>query len=156
MPESITSTELAAYAALKRAIVSVRLNLGNQIQRLGGISLVQFEILFMLEQSPEGLRMHELAEAVGVTRSGLTYQIGQMEQAGWVQRIGSPTNARAVTAILTDVGRERVARLQEQHLEFVRERAFGLLSEEELAMMTSIFQRIAAGASGEAPAEIVR
>ena len=82
MPESITSTELAAYAALKRAIVSVRLNLGNQIQRLGGISLVQFEILFMLEQSPEGLRMHELAEAVGVTRSGLTYQIGQMEQAG--------------------------------------------------------------------------
>lgn len=155
MPESITSTELAAYAALKRAIVSVRLNLGNQIQRLGGISLVQFEILFMLEQSPEGLRMHELAEAVGVTRSGLTYQIGQMEQAGWVQRIGSPTNAR-VTAILTDVGRERVARLQEQHLEFVRERAFGLLSEEELAMMTSIFQRIAAGASGEAPAAIVR
>ncbi|MCA0347565.1 MAG: MarR family transcriptional regulator [Actinobacteria bacterium] len=149
MPEAITPTELAAYATLKRAIVSIRLNLGKQMQQLGGISLVQFEILFMLEQSPDGLRMHELAEAVGVTRSGLTYQIGQMEQAGWVQRIGSPTNARAVTATLTDAGLERVARLQEQHLEFVRERAFGLLSEDELAMMTSIFRRIAAGASGE-------
>lgn len=72
-----------------------------------------------------------------------------MEQAGWVRRASSATNARAVIASLTDAGRERVTSLQEQHLEFVRERAFGLLSEEELAMMTSIFQRIAAGASGE-------
>lgn len=149
MPEPITQAELAAYASLKRAIVSIRLNLGQQMQRMGGISLVQFEILFLLEQSPDGLRMHELAEAVGVTRSGLTYQVGQMEQAGWVRRASSATNARAVIASLTDAGRERVTRLQEQHLEFVRERAFGLLSEEELAMMTSIFQRIAAGASGE-------
>lgn len=73
MPEPITQAELAAYASLKRAIVSIRLNLGQQMQRMGGISLVQFEILFLLEQSPDGLRMHELAEAVGVTRSGLTY-----------------------------------------------------------------------------------
>ncbi|MFV0432576.1 MAG: MarR family winged helix-turn-helix transcriptional regulator [Leucobacter sp.] len=147
MPAPITSTELAAYSTLKRAIVSIRLNLGKQIQKFGGLSLVQFEILLFLEQSPEGLRMHELAEAVGVSRSGLTYQVGQLEQAGWVQRVGSASNSRAVIATLTDAGRERVAGLQERHFEFVRERAFGLLSDEELSLMTSIFQRIADGAS---------
>ena len=149
MPEAISPAELAAYATLKRAIVSIRLNLGRRMRQIAGISLIQFEILFILEQSPEGLRMHELAEAVGVTRSGLTYQVGQLERAGWVQRVGDEANSRAVIAMLTDAGIERVTALQEQHLEFVRERAFGLLSEDELAMMTSILQRIATGASGE-------
>lgn len=149
MPAPITVTELAAYSTLKRAVVSIRLNLGRKIQEIAGISLVQFEILFLLEQSPEGLRMHELADAVGVSRSGLTYQIGQLEQAGWVQRVSSASNLRAVTAMLTDAGRERVAGLQEQHFEFVRERAFGLLTEDELGVMTSIFQRIADGASAD-------
>lgn len=149
MPAPISPTELAAYSALKRAIVSIRLNLGRQMQQMGGISLVQFEILFLLEQSPDGLRMHELAEAIGVTRSGLTYQIGQMEQVGWVQRASGVSNARAVIATLTDAGRARVSILQEQHFEFVRQRAFGLLSEDELSTMVSILQRIAEGAASE-------
>lgn len=149
MHDPITSTELAAYSTLKQAIVSIRLNLAKRMQEIGSISLVQFEILFLLEQSSEGLRMHELAEAVGISRSGLTYQVGQLERAGWVQRISGTSNSRAVIAILTDAGRERVDGLQERHFEFVRERAFGLLSDEELQIMTSIFQRIADGSSAD-------
>lgn len=145
MSHAITPVELAAYSALKQAVVSIRMNLGKHLWRLADISLVQFEILFLLERSPDGLRMHQIAEAVGLSRSGLTYQIGQMEEAGWVQRTSGDTNSRAVIATLTDAGRERIESLQEQHFAFVREQAFGLLSEDELRLMTSILQRIAAG-----------
>jgi DNA-binding MarR family transcriptional regulator len=148
MPDVITPVELAAYAALKQAVVSVRLNLGKHLRHLGGVSLVQFEILFLLEHSPGGLRMHEIAEAVGLSRSGLTYQVGQLEELGWVRRSQGESNSRAVVATLTEAGRERVSGLQDEHFAFVRGRAFGLLSEDELLLMTSILQRIAAGTEG--------
>lgn len=155
MPDAITPVELAAYSALKQAVVSIRLNLGAHLSTVGSISLVQFEILFLLEQSPNGLRMHEIADAIGLSRSGLTYQIGQMEQAGLVQRSAGESNSRAVVAHLTDAGRKRIKDLQQKHFAFVRQRAFGLLSEEELRTMTVIFQRIAAGfeSSGEGSQE---
>lgn len=156
MPDPITPAEAAAYASLRRAVVSIRLNLGRRVQESGGITLVQFEILFLLEQSPNGLRMHEIADAVGVSRSGLTYQVGQMEQAGWVRRTHSESNSRAVVAALTDAGHERIAGLQELHLQFLRERAFGPLSEDELKTMTSIFQRIAASVSATPDTHVAR
>lgn len=143
MADSLTPAELAAYATLKRTIYAIRLNLGRQLRDVTDLSLVQFEILFFLDQAPDGLRMHEIAGAVGLSRSGLTYQVSQLEQAGWVQRSSGETNSRAVIATLTDAGREHVAGLQEQHLAFVRERVFQRLSKEELELMTSIFGRIA-------------
>lgn len=147
MSEPISQAELEAYAALKQAIASIRLNLGKHLQGLGGISLVQFEILFLLEQAQEGLRMHEIAEAIGHSRSGLTYQITQMEEQGWVQRSSGLSNARAVIATLTPAGMARVRELQDEHFAFVRRRAFGLLSEEELGVMTSILRRISSGST---------
>lgn len=140
---------MAAYSTFKRAIVAIRTTMGRRMQRLGGISLAQFEILLVLEQTPQGMRMHEVAETVGVSRSGLTYQIGQMEKLGWVQRVSDPENSRAVVATLTDAGKERVTGLQEHHFQLVRERIFGLLDESELKLVTSIMQRIAASASQE-------
>lgn len=144
MSEVIVSAELAAYSALKQTIASVRLNLGKHVRDLAGVSLVQLEILFLLEQFSEGLRMHEIAEAIGLSRSGLTYQVGQLEELGWVQRSQGKANSRAVVATLTDAGLERVLGLQDQHFRFVRERIFGLFTEEELLLMTSVFRRIAA------------
>ena len=153
MSAQITPVELAAYATMKRAIVSIRLSLGKQAQELGGISLVQFEILLMLEQSERGLRMHELADAVGISRSGLTYQVGQLEKAGWVLReggTGGAAGSRAVIAVLTDAGRAHILGLQERHFEFVRERVFGRLAQDEIEQLSAMFQRIADG-SGEQP-----
>ncbi|MGR7002244.1 MarR family winged helix-turn-helix transcriptional regulator [Yinghuangia aomiensis] len=41
-------------------------------------------------------------------KSGLTYQVGQLEKLGLVARRGCPTDDRSVFAVLTDAGRERL------------------------------------------------
>lgn len=152
MTEENTPAEFVVFATMKRAVTSIRLNLGAQLRRLTGLSLVQFEILLFLEQSPGGLRMHELADAVGLSRSGLTYQVGQLEERGWVRRVPDERNPRAVTAVLTDAGRGYFSGLQQQHLTSVREHAFSGLTTDDLATMSRIFTKIAASVTGAAGA----
>ena len=45
--------------------------------------------------------MSDLADVIIVSRSGLTYQVTQLEQAGLVRRAKSPSDDRGVLAILT-------------------------------------------------------
>ncbi len=92
------------------------------------------------------MRMHELADTIGISRSGLTYQIARLERHGWVERSSEAGNARAVIARLTDAGRERAASMQREHLSFVKERIFGRLSEEEIRLLLVVFRKIAEGA----------
>ena len=58
---------------------------------------MQFKVLARLGlDSPTGsLRMTELADEVVYSRSGLTYQAGQMEKAGWSSAALRPTTTAA-------------------------------------------------------------
>jgi len=61
----------------------------QQLKRDAGLSHAQYEILSRLAAAPSGqLRMSELAEVIIVSRSGLTYQITQLEKAGLVPTSG--------------------------------------------------------------------
>ena len=91
---------------------------------------MQFKVLARLGlDSPTGsLRMTELADEVVYSRSGLTYQAGQMEKAGWVERGPSPDDDRGVTVTITDAGRERLAKALPGHVEVLRELLFATLT----------------------------
>ena len=71
----------------------------QQLRAAADLTYVQFKVLARLGlDSPTGsLRMTELADEVVYSRSGLTYQAGQMENAGLVERGPSPDDDRGVT-----------------------------------------------------------
>src|SRR6201987_5914864 len=94
--------EMAAWLAFLE--VSHRLDrvIEQQLRRDAGLSHAQYEVLSRLEAAPGGpLRVSELAEVIIVSRSGLSYQVGQLEKAGLVRRAKAPADYRGVLAILT-------------------------------------------------------
>jgi len=107
--------------------------LDQQLKRDSGLSHLQYQILARLSGAPEReLRMTELACAVQNSKSGLTYQIGQLEQAGLVRRRNCQSDVRAVYAVLTDQGMAALEEAAPGHVERVRELFIDVLTPDQL------------------------
>jgi DNA-binding MarR family transcriptional regulator len=133
----LTPAEMAGWLAFLE--VSHRLDrvIEQQLRRDAGLSHAQYEILSRLEAAPGGqLRMSELADVIIVSRSGLTYQVTQLEQAGLVRRAKSPADDRGVLAILTPDGRAALLRAAPGHLRVVREYLIDALTPAQLTALT--------------------
>ena len=71
-----------------------------------GLGFGDFIILYHLANSPEGkLRRVDLAEAVGVTASGVTRMLAPMEKIGLVTRETNERDARVSFVVLSPAGR---------------------------------------------------
>jgi DNA-binding MarR family transcriptional regulator len=78
-------------------------------------------VLVRLAAAPDAaMRMTDLAAALYTSKSGLTYQVGKLEEAGLVRRVEHDTDVRGVNAVLTDAGRTRLAEVAPSHVELVR------------------------------------
>ncbi|TQE28279.1 MarR family transcriptional regulator [Streptomyces ipomoeae] len=78
------------------------------------------------------LRMTELADALVNSKSGLTYQIGQMEKAGLVRRRFCPSDERAVYAVLTGEGMALLEQAAPGHVELVRDLLMDVLTPDQV------------------------
>jgi DNA-binding MarR family transcriptional regulator len=112
---------MAAWLAFLE--VSHRLDraIEQQLRQDAGLSHAQYEILSRLESAPGGrLRMSELADVIIVSRSGLTYQVTQLERAGLARRERDADDERGVLAVLTTDGRAALLRAAPGHVRAVR------------------------------------
>ena len=120
---------MAAWLALLE--VSHRLDrvIEQQLRQDAGLSHAQYEILSRLASAPAGrLRMSELADVIIVSRSGLTYQVTQLERAGLVRREKDTGDERGVLAVLTADGRAALLRAAPGHVRVVRHYLIDALS----------------------------
>ena len=136
--------QLRAYFALMDVAGLLRHKVEQQLREAAGLTYVQFKVLARLGlDSPTGsLRMTELADEVVYSRSGLTYQAGQMEKAGWVQRGPSPDDDRGVTVTITDAGRERLAQALPGHVEVLRELLFASLTKNDVRALAALLEPV--------------
>ena len=111
---------MAAWLAFVE--VSHRLDraIEQQLRRDAGLSHAQYEILSRLDAGGGRLRMSQLADVIIVSRSGLTYQVTQLERAGLVCREKDATDERGVLAVLTGAGRAALDRAAPGHVRVVR------------------------------------
>src|SRR5437667_6530077 len=80
-PERLRAWRLYFESAL--ALIDV---LDAEIERYAGIPLRWYDVLVKLEETPDGLRMNELAEPTLSSKRGFTPVVDRMEEAGPVQR----------------------------------------------------------------------
>ncbi|MGH3197919.1 MAG: MarR family winged helix-turn-helix transcriptional regulator [Streptosporangiaceae bacterium] len=134
--------EMLAWQSFLAAGALVDRRLDQQLKESAGLSHAQYEILVRLAAAPEGeLRMTELADALLNSKSGLTYQVTQLEKAGLVARRSCRSDVRGVFAVLTDAGQRRLEQAAPGHVALVRELLIDVLTPEQLAVL--------AGALGE-------
>ncbi|GIH74306.1 MarR family winged helix-turn-helix transcriptional regulator [Planobispora longispora] len=137
--------EMAAWTAYLTASHLLERRVEEQLKADAGLTHAQYEILARLSAAPDRrLRMTELARTVVVSKSGLTYQIGQLEKRGLVERATCPSDDRGVLAVLTEQGMRCLERTAPGHVTVVRELLIDLLSPDELEIMARVMRKVEA------------
>src|SRR5437773_11560323 len=95
--EQVRAWRLFFESAL--ALVDV---LDAELERDAGIPLRWYDVLVHLEESPEGLRMNELAERILYSKSGFTRVVDRLEEAGLVRRVRLEDAGRTILVVPTD------------------------------------------------------
>ena len=128
----LSDDEKRAWHAFVAASALVDRRLDLQLKESVGISHQQYGILVQLSGTCDHeMRMTELAEALLNSKSGLTYQISQLEKAGLVRRRSCTSDVRAVYAVLTEAGQKLLDQAAPGHVALVRELIIDVLTEEQ-------------------------
>ena len=109
-PERLRAWRLYFESAL--ALVDV---LDAELERDAGIPLRWYDVLVHLEETPDGLRMNELAERILYSKSGFTRVVDRMEEAGLVRRVRPENDRRSILVVLTDQGRTTLEQARRHH-----------------------------------------
>jgi MarR family transcriptional regulator, transcriptional regulator for hemolysin len=89
----------------------------------------------------------EIAEAVGIEGPTLTHHLNRMERDGLVTRVREPDNRRAHLVALTDAGAREFGMLV-RHVQVFDRRLRAGFSDEELAALRHLLDRVVANAAG--------
>src|ERR671910_3695799 len=91
MAARISREEFRAYAALIASSTLLQRAVERNLREQAELTQVQFEILMNLSNAGDsGIRMAQLADALIVSRSGLSYQVAQLES----RRLDHPRTLR--------------------------------------------------------------
>jgi DNA-binding MarR family transcriptional regulator len=138
-------SEIDAWRSFLRSHAKVTRSLEAELLAEQRLSLGAYDVLQQLsEATDQALRMAELAEAVLLSRSGVTRLVDRLERAGLVIRERADEDGRGVVARLTSAGANRLSTAARTHLAGVVRHFVELLDEQELATIGALCERIAA------------
>ncbi|PRY31650.1 MarR family winged helix-turn-helix transcriptional regulator [Umezawaea tangerina] len=121
-PKWLDARELAAWEGYLEVSTMLNRRVEQQLKDDAGLSHPQYEVLARLSGAPGGeLRMTELAGAALTSKSGLTYQVAQLEKSGLVKRRTCESDERGVIATLTEAGWRKLRESAPGHVGLVRE-----------------------------------
>ena len=148
-PEGLRAWRLYFESALALADV---LNL--ELERDAEIPLRWYDALVQLEETPDGLRMNELAERILYSKSGFTRVVDRLEEAGLVQRVRPEDDRRAILVVLTDEGRATMERARRHHRHSIEQHFSRHLSETDIKTLTRALEKLSAHARPLRPGRI--
>lgn len=112
-----TATELDTWRTFLRAHARLTRVLETELEAEHPISLGAYDVLVQLAEAPDRrLRMAELADAVLLSRSGVTRLVDRLEVAGMVTRERFANDGRGVVAIITTKGIDTLRAAARTHL----------------------------------------
>jgi DNA-binding MarR family transcriptional regulator len=148
----LSDEEKRAWHAFVSASALVDRRLDQQLKESAGISHLQYGILVQLSgKCDHEMRMTELAAALLNSKSGLTYQISQLEKAGLVRRRSCTSDVRAVYAVLTDAGQKLLEKAAPGHVALVRELIIDVLTDDQREAIAEGLGEVTRRILGDAP-----
>jgi DNA-binding MarR family transcriptional regulator len=133
----------AAWSGFIRAHSSIVKELDAELQAAHGLPLSSYDVLVQLSVAPNGrMQMSELAEAVHLSRSGLTRMVDRLERQGLLERHKGERDPRQVFACITKAGLERLAETTPTHLAGVRRMFLERLSQPQLKQLAVMWNQL--------------
>ena len=148
-PERLRTWRLYFESAL--ALIDV---LDAELERDAGITLRWYDALVHLEETPEGLRMNELAERILYSKSGFTRVVDRLEEAGLVRRVRPDNDRRSILVSLTNKGRETMEQARRHHRHAIEEHFSRHLTDTDVKAMTRALEKLSAHARPLRPGRI--
>ena len=141
----LSEEEIRAWGGFLRTHANLITQLDRELEAAHALPLRSYDVLIQLARAPEGsLRMSELADAVVLSRSGLTRLVDRLVEQGYVERRSCPSDARGALAAITPRGLERVREAAGTHIESVRRLFHDRLRRSDLEALDDCWERLAA------------
>ncbi|WP_370165628.1 MarR family winged helix-turn-helix transcriptional regulator [Marisediminitalea sp.] len=97
-----------------------------------GISFTEWLVMHRLYQSSDHtIKRVSLADAIGVTASGVTRLLLPMEKVGWVERVANARDARVSLVRLTPAGLEAYQQATKS-IEYAAERVTNMMNQQQV------------------------
>lgn len=138
---------LIAHARLQRL-------LDEDLRAEHDVSLAEYDALLQLAEAPgRRLRMHQLADRVLLSRSGVTRLIDRLVADGSVERDSCQTDARGAEAVLTPAGLERLRDAAGTHLRGIGQHFIDAIEPADLATVGRAMRDVLSRLETEIPLE---
>ncbi len=147
MAEKIDESHLAAWRAFLNTHAVVIELIERELAVAKQLPLSSYDVLLTLLEAPDHrLRMHEIADAVVLSRSGLTRLIDRLEAQGLLVRERSCPDRRVAYAVLTEQGKAALRRAWPVYAKGIELHFTSLLNDTEVRTLTEALEKVLAAA----------
>jgi DNA-binding MarR family transcriptional regulator len=127
---------LVAHARIERL-------LDEELRAEHDLSLAEYDALLQLAEAPgRRLRMHQLADRVVLSRSGITRLIDRLVADRAVERTHCATDARGAEAVLTPAGLDRLRDASRTHLRGIARHFLEAIEPDDLSAVGRAMDRV--------------
>ncbi len=141
--EHLSELHLAAWRAFLKAHATVVDRIDHDLVAAERLPLSWYDVLIELYEAPERrLRMHELAQRVLLSRSGLTRLVDRLEAEGLLTRDRCGTDRRGAYAVITEQGIAALRRAWPVYAQGIAQYFAQWLTQEEAQVFVSALERI--------------
>ena len=134
---------LETWRAFLVAHAQIRRQLERELQAEQSLGLGEYEVLLLLVRADDRrLRMSELADLLGLSRSGVTRLVDRLQAEALVERASCDTDRRGSWAMLTDAGHKRLRRASPTHLRGVGQHFLDRIPPDELDALGRTLSRV--------------
>lgn len=138
----LTNHAKGAWRALLVSHAVLTKEIDGRLAQAGVVPLDVYDVLLQLEDAAhQRMRMSDLADAVILSRSGLTRLVDRLESEGLIQRATCPKDRRALYAVLTPKGLAERERAWPAYRKAIAEVFGKFMSDEEATTVESVLDR---------------
>lgn len=139
----LQGTALDAWRAFLQSHAAIVRELDADLAVHHGMTTRDYEVLLYLAQAPDRrLAMSSLAERTLLTRSGITRLVDGLVDAGLIERVSCPEDARVCYAHLTDDGYEKLTRAGSTHVASIQRLFLAHFDTHELDQLAALLGRL--------------
>ena len=131
-------TSLVGYVASRAAIV-LRKDFERELGPLG-LKVLDYSLLVLVASNPE-VNQKQLGEALDVSAPNMAITIDRLVERGWVERVRSTQDRRAMIIHLTVAGRDLVKRAQKIAATMEQD-TLAVLSPAERALLVELLLKV--------------